>query len=128
MPQTESPPAKKTGQRRSQRLLLRVGVVVERTPKGAQPRLEETETLAVSAHGALILLSPPVEENEQLTVKNKKTGESQACRVVYLGPAEAGRIQTGVEFTRPSPQFWRINFPPEDWASFGKDVRSPVKA
>jgi hypothetical protein len=52
--------------------------------------------LAVNAHGALILLTPPVEENEQLSLKNKKTGEAQQCRVVYLGSTESGRIQAGV--------------------------------
>jgi hypothetical protein len=119
--------SKKIAQRRSQRLLLRVPVLVERRANGSQTKHEDTETLAVNAHGALILLTPPVEDGEQLTLKNKKTDESQACQVVYLGPMESGRVQAGIEFTRPSPQFWRIVFPPEDWTSFGKDTRTPAK-
>ncbi len=127
MPSPEVITTKKIAQRRSQRLLLRVPVLAERRLNGGQPKQEDTETLAVNAHGALILLVPPVEESEQISLKNKKTGETQSCRVVYLGPMESGRIQIGVEFTRPSPQFWRIVFPPEDWASFGKDARTPTK-
>jgi hypothetical protein len=127
MPQAETIPNKKAAQRRSQRLLLRVQVLAERSEEKGQAKNEDTETLAVNAHGALILLSPPVDENEQISLKNKKTGESQRCRVVYLGQTESGRIQVGVEFTNPSPQFWRIVFPPEDWAGFGKEVRVPTK-
>jgi hypothetical protein len=118
---------RKVAQRRSQRLLLRVLVLAERRSNGGVSKQEDTETLAVNAHGALILLTPPVEENEQLSLKNKKTGEEQQCRVVYLGTTETGRIQAGVEFLTPSPKFWRIVFPPEDWASFGKDVRTSAK-
>ncbi len=127
MPTTEVIPNKKAAQRRSQRLLLRVQVLAERSGDKAQSGNEDTETLAINAHGALILLTPPVEENEQISLKNKKTGETQACRVVYLGQTESGRIQVGVEFTTPSPQFWRIVFPPEDWGSFVKEVRVPTK-
>ncbi|HUK32198.1 MAG TPA: PilZ domain-containing protein [Candidatus Acidoferrum sp.] len=127
MPPTETIPNKKVAQRRSQRLLLRVQVVAERPQEKGQAKNEDTETLAVNAHGALILLSPPVDENEQISLKNKKTGETQPCRVVYLGQTESGRMQVGVEFTKPSPQFWRIVFPPEDWGSFGKEVRAPTK-
>jgi len=128
MPQIELTTNRKIAQRRSQRLLLRVPVQAERHLKGGQPKNEDTETLAVNAHGALILLVPPVEEDGQLSLTNKKTGETQACKVVYVGPVESGKIQVGVEFLQPSPQFWRIVFPPEDWANVGKDTRSPTKA
>jgi hypothetical protein len=127
MPPTEVTTTKKVAQRRSQRLLLRVQVLAEREAKDGQSAKEDTETLAVNAHGALILLKPPVDESEQISLTNKKTGELQKCRVVYLGQMESGRIQVGVEFTQPSPQFWRIVFPPEDWGAFGKDARPPAK-
>jgi hypothetical protein len=127
MPKTDVITNKKIAQRRSQRLLLRVQVLVERQLAGGQSKNEDTETLAVNAHGALILLAPPVEEHGQLSLTNKRTGELQICKVVYLGPTESGKIQVGVEFTQPSPQFWRIVFPPEDWASFGKETRAPTR-
>jgi hypothetical protein len=131
MTSTDTTTVKKVAQRRSQRLLLRVLVTAQRKKLGKDLPAEPTETLAVNAHGALILLAPPVEENEVLTLKNTKTGESEICRAVYVGSPEGGRLQVGVEFTSPSPQFWRITFPPEDWGSYGKDARpatSPATA
>jgi hypothetical protein len=128
MPKTDQNAKKSISQRRSQRLLLRIQVIANRqTPQG-ESKIEQTETLAVNAHGALILLNPPVDENEQILVKNTKTNEEQMCRVVYQGLTEAGRLQVGVEFTSPSPNFWRVAFPPEDWASYGKEIRPAPKA
>jgi hypothetical protein len=77
----------------------------------------------VNAHGALILLAPPVEDIEQILIKNPRTGEEQLCRVVHQGLTEAGRLHVGIEFLTPAPNFWRVSFPPEDWASYGKDFR-----
>jgi hypothetical protein len=127
MPQTEQPLPRKVSQRRSQRLLLRIQIVANRKAGQPDSKPEPTETLAVNAHGALILLTPPVEETEQILIKNPKTNEDQLCRVVYQGLTEAGRLQVGVEFTAPSPNFWRVSFPPEDWASYSKDARPAPK-
>lgn len=127
MAQTEPTPHRKIPQRRSQRLLLRVHIVAHRRSGQPDSKPEPTETLAVNAHGALILLTPPVEEIEQILIKNPKTNEEQLCRVVYQGLTETGRLQVGIEFTSPSPNFWRVTFPPEDWASFSKDTRPAAK-
>jgi hypothetical protein len=123
MPQPDPNAKKGISQRRSQRLLLRVQVVAERRAGQPDSKPEPTETLAVNAHGALILLVPPVNDTEQILIKNARTSEEQLCRVVYQGLTEAGRLQVGVEFLTPSPNFWRVSFPPEDWASYGKDAR-----
>jgi len=127
MPQPDQNAKKNISQRRSQRLLLRVQVVAQRRAGQPNSKAETTETLAVNAHGALILLAPPVEEIEQILITNTRTKEEQMCRVVYLGLTEAGRLQVGVEFTSPSPNFWRVAFPPEDWASYGKETRPGAK-
>jgi hypothetical protein len=123
------PVAKKgsISQRRSQRLLLRVQVVAERRTGQPDAKSEPTETLAVNAHGALILLTPPVSDPEEILIKNARTSESQMCRVVYQGLMEGDRLQVGVEFIAPSPNFWRVSFPPEDWASYGREGRTPSK-
>jgi hypothetical protein len=127
MSQPEQPAAKRMSQRRSQRLLLRVPIVVERQRAKGPSAPESTETLAVNAHGALILLTPPVDETEQIIVKNPKTKEEMMCRLVHVGAAEAGKLQVGIEFTTPSALFWRVAFPPEDWASYMKDSRPATK-
>ena len=118
---------KKPPQRRSQRLLLRVPVEAQRQLTGQERPPEMTETLAVNAHGALILLAPPVEEGDRVSLKNKMTGEELLCSVVYLGLIEGGRLQVGIEFTKPSPQFWQVAFPPEDWNAPSKGTRPDTK-
>jgi hypothetical protein len=127
MPQPDPNAKKGISQRRSQRLLLRVQVIAERRAGQPDTKTEPTETLAVNAHGALILLAPPVADTEQILVKNARTSEEQMCRVVYQGLTEAGRLQVGVEFITPSPNFWRVSFPPEGWASSVKEVRPGAK-
>jgi len=128
MPQPDQSAKKGSiAQRRSQRLLLRVQVIAERRAGQPDTKPEPTETLAVNAHGALILLTPPVGELEQILIKNERTNESQLCRVVYQGQMESGRIQVGVEFITPSPNFWRVSFPPEDWVAHFRDARPASK-
>jgi len=127
MPQPESPSTKNLSKRRSQRLLLRVPVQARRKVKGADVPPDDTETLAVNAHGALVLLIPPAEEGEHLLLQNLMTKEEQICRVVYLGQTEGRRLQVGVEFISPAPHFWPVVFPPEDWSSVGKDIKQAPK-
>src|SRR5580692_1620137 len=110
MPQPDPTARKGINQRRSQRLLLRVQIVAERRAGQTDTKSEATETLAVNAHGALILLSPPVEDIEQILIKNPRTSEEQMCRVVHQGLTEGGRLHVGVEFLTPSPNFWRVSF------------------
>lgn len=128
MPRNDETIEQKFSQRRSQRLLLRVRVETQRQLEGETSKSEPTETLAVNAHGALILLTPPVDEREQVVVKNSRTGEKQDCRVVYLGTSEGGRLQVGIEFTNPCPEFWRVVFPPEDWGAMAKGSRPTPKS
>jgi hypothetical protein len=103
------------GRRRSMRVLLSVPIQVRgKTPQN-QDFTEETRTLVVNAHGALISLSAQVVVNQTVFVSNNATHQSQECRVVYFGNMQAGKAQMGVEFLNPSSSFWQIDFPPEDW-------------
>lgn len=79
------------------------------------PFREATHTLVINAHGALIGLAHPVEVGQQIILKNPKSQEMQACRVVHSGTAVSGKTHVGVEFLRPAPNFWQIAFPPDDW-------------
>ena len=102
--------------RRSQRVIVSVPVTVS-SPGGNKAATfeEETQTLVVNAHGAMIALAARVLKGQTLQVKNRATQEDQACKVVYLGPVSSGKAQVGVDFTTSAPDFWRIAFPPEDW-------------
>jgi uncharacterized DUF497 family protein len=103
------------GRRRSMRVLLSVPILVRGKTAKNQDFNEETRTLVVNAHGALISLAAQVVANQTVLVSNNATQQTQECRIVYLGKTQAGKAQMGVEFLNPSPTFWQIDFPPEDW-------------
>jgi len=97
------------------RVLLSVPIVVSGKSAENQAFTEEARTLVVNAHGALIALATRVVPNQEITIANKATQKSLDCRVVHVGNAQGGKIQLGVEFIKPSPTFWQIDFPPDDW-------------
>jgi PilZ domain len=109
--------------RRSQRVLMQVPVRVRGTDSQGQPFEEETETLAINAHGALILVSARLTSGGKVLMQHKRTQEEQECHVAFLGPVRGGRAEIGLEFSEPRPAFWRVAFPPEDWSSKHPDAR-----
>ena len=105
-----------SSRRRSQRVIVSVPVTVSCEGGNRDAAFqEETQTLVVNAHGAMVALTAKVVKGQTLRVKNRATQEEQQCKVVYLGPASGGKAQVGVDFTSNAPDFWRIAFPPEDW-------------
>ncbi|MGB6595585.1 MAG: PilZ domain-containing protein [Candidatus Acidiferrum sp.] len=118
---------KPTQLRRSQRVCLSLPIQVLREGPGTNVASEETHTLIVNAHGALIQLALTVELGQLLGVKNIQTLEQLVCRVVNLGPEQAGKREVGIEFEHPSPRFWRIAFPPADWTPRSPDAKAPTK-
>ncbi len=109
-----------SNRRRSQRVLLRIPVqVIGRSPD-RKPFSEMTHTAVVNAHGGLIYLSLKVAVGQVIILKNPETNEEQLCRVARADPAPDGRIEVGLEFVKPAPNFWRVAFPPSDW-----EPRSP---
>ena len=105
--------------RRSQRVLMQVAVRIRGTDPQGHKIEEETETLAINAHGALVLLSAKLTSGAKVMLQHKKTQEENECHVAFLGPVRAGKAEIGLEFTTPHPTFWRVAFPPSDWSSSG---------
>ena len=111
-----SPGGPELGRRRSQRVILTISVQVRTDAgRGDDSFDEPTKTLLVNAHGALIVLAHKVEKGQKLHITNCATHVEHACKVAHVGPPSDGKTQVGVEFTSPSPDFWRIAFPPENW-------------
>jgi len=110
--------------RRSQRVLMQVAVRVSGSDAQGQPFEEETETLAINAHGALILTTARVTSGSLLKMQHKGTKEEQECHVAFLGPVRAGKSEIGLEFSAPRPSFWRVAFPPEDWSPRNPEART----
>ena len=70
----------------------------------------------MSAHGCGITLKTGLLPGDTIVVIHKLSREEVICRVVMsrqLG--KGGDWATGVEFQAPSPRFWHIAFPPDDW-------------
>ncbi len=104
--------------RRSERVLLRVPVLVRVPAENDGSWSEESHTLVVNAHGALIALAAKVQPGQQLVLKNRVSGEQQECRVVQVGEKQAEKVEVGIAFAHPAPHFWHIDFPPGDWKPF----------
>ena len=105
-----------TNKRRSQRLFLQVRVVLEWKRPNKPPSTEETHTIVVSAHGALVEMGLSLDQGQIVTLQNVRTTEKSECGVKLVTPSGAGKFNTALEFTTPNPGFWRISFPPEDWS------------
>jgi hypothetical protein len=110
--------------RRSQRVLMQVRVKISGKDSLSKNFDEETETLAINAHGALILLNARVTSGSTVKLQNNRTLEEQECHVVFLGPVRAGKSEIGLEFSSPRPTFWRVTFPPEDWSPRHPEART----
>jgi hypothetical protein len=103
------------GQRRSARVLMDVPVVVCGESGDSQAFREETFTVTVSAHGALLMLAAKVALGQTIRVINPFNRDERECKIAYRGPIHAGLSQVAVEFSKPSPEFWPIDPAPADW-------------
>jgi hypothetical protein len=113
--QENSAPASTSTRRRSMRVLLSIGVQVSGKTVTKEDFTEDTRTLVVNAHGALISLSTAVAAGQFVKLTHCATRETRDCRIVYLGNPTGGKVQMGIEFLEASGAFWHIDFPPDDW-------------
>ncbi len=100
-----------SGSRRSERVALRVPIVISGSETGTRLTFERTHTITVSRHGSLIALRAHVRAGQDLLLTNSATHESRECRVVYLGPNQQDKRQVGVEFMDPVTDFWNGSTP-----------------
>jgi hypothetical protein len=104
-----------TNRRRSQRLFLQVPVTVSGTAPNKKNFSEKAITVIVNAHGALIEMESSLEQGQAVTLRNIRTSEQVTAVVKLVTAAEQGKFHVAMEFTAPSPAFWHVTFPPEDW-------------
>jgi len=111
-PQVQVP----ANRRRSERVLLRVCVVVLAENEQRRQIQEEAKTEVVNAHGGLMQMKSHLHLGQSFLLNNPQTGREISCRVVRV--EEAGRefYHIAFEFDRPDPRFWPVTFPPSDWA------------
>jgi len=124
MAQVSNTPTHTGARRRSQRVLMQVPIRIRGKDAQGQDFEEFTETLAINAHGALVLLTARLTSGGAVHVRHSKTEEEQECHVAFLGPVRGGKAEIGLEFTAPRPAFWRVAFPPEDWSPKNPEART----
>jgi hypothetical protein len=113
--------------RRSQRVLMKIPVRVSFHAGAVSLSEEETHTLAVSAHGALIAVSASLYRGQRLTLSNVQTKGSLECVVAHIDHFPGEQIKLGVEFLLPNATFWRVAFPPKDWTPRHPHAKSRLK-
>ena len=109
--------------RRNQRVLMKISVRVSGQAGAASFFEEDTHTLAISAHGALIVVAAPVYRGQRLTLSNVQTNATLECVVAHVERASGEQIQVGIEFMLVNPTFWRVAFPPKDWTPRHPDAK-----
>ena len=123
MAQVTNTPISTEARRRSQRVLMQVAVRIRGKDAQGKTIEEETETLAINAHGALVLLKSRLTSGSKVLLQHKRTQEEHECHVAFLGPVRSGKAEIGLEFSSPHPAFWRVAFPPEDWTPRPPEAR-----
>lgn len=94
--------------RRSPRSLLDMPLVVRGLSLEKKPFREETATISVNAHGALIALSTRVVIGQTLVLMDPQNRDERDGRVARFGPQDARLARVCVEFAQPAPEFWQI--------------------
>jgi hypothetical protein len=92
--------------RRSERVSLALPLIVRGMSLDTKPFQEETFTLSVSAHGALVALTTTVTLGQALFLRNPNTQEEVGAWVTRFGPPRGGLAQVGVELVQADPEFW----------------------
>ncbi len=97
--------------RRSKRYRARVPICVAFQDASKHSVSEQTHTVIVNEHGALLLLAAPVKVQQIIRLENLILGKELLCRVALIGPTFMGKTQIAVEFIMPMPGFWNIASP-----------------
>jgi hypothetical protein len=109
--------------RRSERVMLKVPVVLSTHSADGIVTEEKTSTQVVNAHGGLLGLQMEISVGQLFLLTNSKTGIARECTVVRTqeSPSAPGRL-VAFQFTAPTPDFWPIVFPPKDWQSLESEI------
>mgnify|MGYP007082011391 CR=1 FL=1 len=107
-PPSQHPSGLHSERRRSVRWKAYVPVFVYGRMEGDSPSCEEAYSTVVNDRGALLTMTTDVPSGERLLLTNKATQVEQECHVVRAGLRDGLSIQVAVEFTGPTPQFWRL--------------------
>jgi hypothetical protein len=101
--------------RRSERVILRVAVLVSVDLPDGNVISEPTFTQVVNAHGGLLTMGIELISQQKFILKNLKTGMARQCSVVRTERSDDNEFLVAFQFATPAPDFWPIVFPPKNW-------------
>ena len=101
--------------RRSQRLHHIMPLLIRGDSAEGKTFWEDTFTLSISAHGALVVLEAEVTLGQSLLLMNPENWDERKVRVARVARVASfdGRVaQVGIEFEEPGFKFWPVGAPP----------------
>jgi TonB family protein len=113
---TPSASAPAAPQPRPQPIALEIPVTVNgaRTVDGSDKRVpfsENTQTVLVLPHGAVIRTTTPLASGQLVFLTNEKTKKEVVCQVVKSKSSGSAGSYVELQFTEPSPGFWGLQIP-----------------
>jgi len=105
--------------RRSERVVLRMAVIVLAENEERKQIQEKAETQVVNAHGGLLRMKEHLHVGQPFLLNNPANNKEMSCRVVRTEDEGMEFYKVAFEFDRPAPNFWPVTFPPADWGASG---------
>jgi hypothetical protein len=102
--------------RRSVRVVLRVPISISAMLLNGRRVIIEAQSLVVNAHGGLLDVGMEMVRGQKIQLRNLGTEVVTAGNVLRVENSTEGRFSVAFEFVTPSPQFWPVSFPPDDWS------------
>jgi hypothetical protein len=101
-------------ERYGQRVLLRIRAQIHVMLQGKATTLD-VATLSVNPRGALVVANQSLPAETLLVLEHSGTRQRVACKVTRPPQKMSDGYHVPVEFDTPTPDFWKIDFPPTDW-------------
>lgn len=112
--------------RRSQRIHYIMPMVIRGDSAEGKTFWEDTFTLSINAHGALVVLAAEVTLGQRLLLMNPQNWDERKVRVARVARVTSfdGRVaQVGIEFEQPGLKFWPVGAAPRKASKFtGNDT------
>jgi hypothetical protein len=99
----------KPDQRQTGRARVKIPLFIYGNTLQGAPFLEESHTIDINAHGALIAMKTTVIPGQRLLLTNETNEKTQQCTVlaVRVRQGEVEENAVAVAFGIPAPEFWR---------------------
>ena len=93
-------------------------VILEMQPENGFPVRIDAFTLMVNAHGGLLDLGLPLPVGQKLSIIHPGSGAQKHSKIVGIRRSQdSSGFLLAFEFDCPTPNFWPVEFPPEDWTA-----------